>query len=101
MRNEEVLLRVKEQRNILHEIRKRKANWIGQILRRNCLLQQFTEGKIQGGIEVTGRRGRRRRKLLDDLKERRGYSHLKEEAGSHYVESSLWKRLWTCRKTDY
>ena len=39
-----------------------------------------TEGKIQGGIEVTGRQGRRRTKLLDDLKERRGYSHLKEEA---------------------
>ena len=55
MRNEEVLLRVKEQRNILHEIRKRKANWIGQILRRNCLLQQVIEGKIKGGIEVTGR----------------------------------------------
>jgi len=49
VRNEEVLLRVKEQRNILHEIRKRKANWIGQILRRNCLLQWVTEGKIQGG----------------------------------------------------
>ena len=31
-RNEEVLLRVKEQRNILHEISKRKANWIGHIL---------------------------------------------------------------------
>ena len=38
VRNEEVLLRVKEQRNILHEIRKWKANWIGHILRRNCLL---------------------------------------------------------------
>jgi hypothetical protein len=60
--------RVKEQRNILHEIRKRKANWIGHILRTNCLLQRVIEGKIQGGIEVTGRRGRRRRKLLDDLK---------------------------------
>jgi hypothetical protein len=33
VRNEEVLLRVKEQRNILLEIRKRKANWIGHILR--------------------------------------------------------------------
>ena len=80
VRNEEVLLRVKEQRNILHKIRKRKANWIGHILRRNCLLQRVIEGKIQGGIETTGRQGRRRRKLLDDLKERRGYSHLKEEA---------------------
>jgi hypothetical protein len=49
VRNEDVLLRVKEQRNILHEIRKRKANWIGHILRRNCLLQRVTEGKIQGG----------------------------------------------------
>jgi len=60
VRNEEVLLRVKEQRNILHEIRKRTANWIGHILRRNCLLQRVIEGKIQGGIEVTGRQGRRR-----------------------------------------
>jgi hypothetical protein len=40
IRNEEVLLRVKEQRNILHEISKRKVNWIGHILRRNCLLQR-------------------------------------------------------------
>jgi hypothetical protein len=45
----EVLLRVEEQRNILHERRKRKANWIGHILRRNCLLQQVIEGKIKGG----------------------------------------------------
>jgi len=81
MRNEEVLLRVKEKRNILHEIIKRKANWIGHILPRNCLIQRVIEGKIKGGgIEEIGRRGRRRRKLLDDLKERRGYSHLKEEA---------------------
>jgi len=87
--NEEVLLRVKEQRNILHEIRKQKANWIGHILRRNCLLQRVIEGKIQGGIEVTGRRGRRSRKLLYDLKERRGYSLLKEEA--------LDRTMWTAR----
>ena len=71
VRNEEVLLRVKKKRNILHEISKRKADWIGHILRRNCLLQRVIEGKIKAGIEVTGRLGRRRRKLLDDLKERR------------------------------
>ena len=87
VRNEEVLLRVIEQRNILHEIRKRKANWIGHILRRNCLLQRVIKGKIQGGIEVTGRQGRRRRKLLDDLKERRGYSHLKDEA----LDRTMWR----------
>jgi hypothetical protein len=46
----EVLLRVKEQRNILHEISKRKANWIGAVLRGNCLLQQVIEGKVNGGI---------------------------------------------------
>jgi len=76
--------------------------WIVHILRRNCLLQRVIEGKIKGRIEVTGRRGRRRKKLLDGLKERRGYSHLKEEA----LDRSMWtdrfgKRLWTCRKTDY
>ena len=87
MRNEDVLLRVKEQRNILHEIRKRKTNWIGHILRRNCLLQRVTEGKIQGGIEVIGRQGRRHRKLLDNLKEWRGYSYLKEEA----LDRTIWR----------
>jgi hypothetical protein len=85
--NEDVLLRVKEQRNILHEIRKRKANWIGYILRRNCFLQRVIEGKIKGGIEVTRGRGRRRTKLLDDLRERRGHSHLKEEA----LDRNMWR----------
>jgi hypothetical protein len=63
-----------------HEIRKWKANWICHILRRNCLLKEVIEGKIKVEVEVTRRRGRRRKKLLDDLKDRRGYSHLKEEA---------------------
>ena len=58
MRNEEVLIRANEQKNMLHEIRKRKANWVGHILRRNCLLKQIIEGKIKGQIEVTRRRGR-------------------------------------------
>ena len=87
VRNEEVLLRVKEQRNILHEISKRKANWIGQIVRRNCLLQRVIKGKVKGGIEVTGRRGRRRKELLDGLKERRGYSQLKEDA----LDRTVWR----------
>jgi hypothetical protein len=55
VRNEEVLLSVKEQRDILHEISKWKANGIGHILHKNCLLQQVIEGKIKEGIEVTGR----------------------------------------------
>jgi hypothetical protein len=85
LRNEEVLFRVNEQRNILHELRKRKANWIGHILSRNCLLKEVMEVKIKG---ETRRRGRRRKKLLDDLKER----ILSFEGGSsrsHYVENSF------------
>jgi hypothetical protein len=53
--------------------KKRKANWIGHILRRNCLPKHVIEGKMEGKIGVTGRRGRRRKQLLDDHKEGRGY----------------------------
>ena len=56
-------------------------------MRRNCLLLCVIEGKIKGGIELAGRRGRRRRDLLDDLKERRGYCHLKEEA----LDRTTWR----------
>jgi hypothetical protein len=56
-------------------------------LRRNCFLQRVIEGKIKGGIEVTRRQGRRCRKLLDDLKERREYSNLKEEA----LDRTMWR----------
>jgi len=87
VRNEEVLLRVNEQRNILREIRKRRANWIGHILRRNSLLKQVIEGRIKGETEVARRRGIRRKKLLDDLKDRKGYSHLKEEA----IDHTMWR----------
>jgi hypothetical protein len=49
----------------------------------NVLLKE----RYKGGIEVIGRQGRRRRKLLDDLKERRGYSHLIEEA----LDRTMWR----------
>jgi len=87
VRNEEVLLRVNEQRNVLHEIRERTANWMGHILHRNCFLKQVIEGKIKGEMEVTRRRGSRRKKLLDDLKDRRGYSHLKEKT----LDLTIWR----------
>ena len=74
-------------RGICYEISKWKANWIDHILCRNCLLQQVIEEKIKEGIEMTRKRGRRRRKLLDDLKERRGYSHLKEDA----IDRTMWR----------
>jgi hypothetical protein len=87
VRNEEVLHRVKEERNILHTIHRRKANLIGHILRRNCLLKHVIEGKVEGRIEMTGRRGRRCKQLLDDLKEKRRYWILKEEA----LDRTLWR----------
>jgi hypothetical protein len=87
VRNEEVLHRVKEERNIVHTIKRRKANWIGHSLHRNCLLKHVVEGKEEGRIEVTGRRGRRRQQLLDDFKEKRGYWKFKEEA----LDRTLWR----------
>jgi len=56
-------------------------------MRRNCLLRRVIEGKIKGRIEGTGRRGRRRRMLLDELKEMRGHSYLKEEA----LDRIMWR----------
>jgi hypothetical protein len=96
-----VLLTVKEQRSILHETTKLKANWIGYIFRRNCLLQQVIEGNMKAGIEVKGRRGRRRRKLLNDLKERRVYSHLKEEALDRKIWRACFGRGLDFCMTDY
>jgi hypothetical protein len=85
---------VKEERNIVQTIKRRKANWIGHILCRNCLLKHVIEGKLEGRIEVTGRQGRRRKQLLDDLKEKRQYWKLKEEA----LGCTLWR---TCFGRDY
>jgi hypothetical protein len=73
VRNEEVLHGVKKERNILHKIKRRKANWFGHILRRYCFLKHVIEGKLEGRIEITGRRGRRRKQLVDGIKEKRRY----------------------------
>jgi hypothetical protein len=54
--------------------------WIGYILRRNCLLQHIIEGKIEGRIKVTVRRGRKRKQLLEDLRQTGGFEKLKEDS---------------------
>jgi hypothetical protein len=64
VRNEEVLKRVKEERNIVHTVKRKKANWIGHILCRKCFLKHVIEGKLEKRVEVTGGRGRRRQQLL-------------------------------------
>jgi hypothetical protein len=87
VRNEELLERVKEERNILRTIERKKANWIGHILLRNCFLKHVKEGKIGKMIEVTGRRGRKHKQLLHGLKENGGYCKLREEA----LDRTLWR----------
>ena len=89
MRSEEVLQRVKDERNIPQIIKRRKANWIGHILRRNCFLKHLIEGKTKGTMKMTRIRGRRCKKLLHDRKGNRGYLKLVKEA--------LDRRMWRTR----
>jgi hypothetical protein len=87
VRNEEVLLRVKEGRNIVRTVKRRKGHWIGRSVCGDCLLKQVIERKREGRIEVTGKRGRRRRQLLDAVKETRGYWKPKREA----LDRTVWR----------
>jgi hypothetical protein len=82
-----LLHRVMEERNILHTMKRRKANLIGHILRRNCLLKHVIEGKLGGRIEDRRRRERSRKQLLDGLNEKRIHWNLKEEA----LDRTLWR----------
>jgi hypothetical protein len=63
------------------------ANWLGHILRRNCLLKHVIEGKLEGRIKMTGRRGRKRKQLLDDLNGNRRYWKFKKEA----LDRTVWR----------
>jgi hypothetical protein len=56
-------------------------------LRRNTLLKHDTEGKMEGRLEITGRRGGRRKQLLDDVNEKRRYWKFKEEA----LDRTVWR----------
>ena len=87
--NEQVLDRTGEKRTLLNNILRRKVNRIRHILRRNCLLHDAIEGNM---TEVKGV-GRRRTQLLNDLRNRRRYWKLKEEA----VERNRWRRQFINR----
>jgi len=72
--------------------KRRKSNWTGHISRRNCILRHVTEGKVEGRIELKGRQGRKRKKILDELKETGGYGKLKEEAlGALHGDVALYE----------
>jgi hypothetical protein len=81
------MLQSQGERNSLYTEKRRQANWIGHSLCRDCLLKQVIEVKIEGKIVVTGRRRGRRKQLLVDLKEKRGYWKLKEEA----LDRTVWR----------
>jgi len=51
VRNGAVLQRVKEERNILYTIKSGRCNWIGHVLRNNCLLKGFIVGKLEGRVK--------------------------------------------------
>ena len=74
-------------RKCFQESKWSKANWIGHILSRKCLIKQVIERKIEGMIQVAGWRGRRHKQLLDDLKEKTGYCKLTEEP----LDRTLWR----------
>ena len=86
LRSEEVLHIFKAERNILHTMKRRKVNWIGQILRRNWLLEHVIEVNIEGKMEVTGRRGRRGKEVWNVLKKGIGYWKLEEA-----LDRILWR----------
>jgi hypothetical protein len=75
------------ERNILKTIQRMKGNLIGHMLRSNCLLKHVIEGKIDGRIKMMGRRGRKHKLLLDEIKGKKGCWKLKEET----LDLSLWR----------
>jgi hypothetical protein len=79
---------------IQHTIGTRKANWNNHILRRSYILKHCLEGKIEGGIEVKGRRGRRiRKEILDDVKETKRSWKLQEEPLDHTLRRTCFVRV--------
>jgi len=100
----EILQRVKKERNNLHIVKRSKANWTGNILCRNCLL--LIKHVIEGRREGTERRGRRHKQLMYDLREMRRYWKLKEEGLCRTLWGNRFGRgptliPWSCFKDLY
>ena len=86
----EVLRGVKEERNILSAVKRRKANWVGHVLRRSCLLKYVVERKIVG----KGKRGRRLKQLRSDLCDKRRNWNFQEEALDRIVWRTCCGRIY-------
>jgi hypothetical protein len=81
VKNEDVLHGVKEEKNVMYNMKGRKPNWIYKF----CV-ETASKYVIEGKIEGTGKRGRRRKKQLDDLKDRKRYQYFKEEV----LDPKIW-----------
>ena len=92
-RRSRTLRGVKEDRNIERNLQWKKTNWIGHILHRNRLLKRIIERKVEGKMEVRGRGGRRRKKLLDDLEGTEIMLEMKEETLDLTLGGTCWKQL--------
>jgi len=87
IKNEVVLERVGERRKLLQAVQKRKSNWLGHVLRRQCLQRDMLEGSVEGRLK----RGRLRRKIIDDMKQEKNYQELKFMA----EDRRGWRHHWS------
>ncbi|KAJ4446891.1 hypothetical protein ANN_13592 [Periplaneta americana] len=95
IRNEAVLERVGEERMMLKLMRKRKRNWLGHWLRRNCLLKDALEGMVNGR-RVRRVRGRRRYQMIDDIKI---MGHMRRQRGRQKIGKS--GECWVCSERQW
>jgi len=97
VRNEEVLHRVKEKRNILHTIKRWKTSWISHFLCRKCRLKHVVKGKLEEN-KSDGKTKKKRRQLLNGLKEKKRLLEIgRGNIRSHSVYVTLWRKPWTSR----
>jgi len=85
--NDPIGNRTGEESNNLQTIHRRMVDWTSHTLRENCRLPPVIQGRREGKIEVTRRRVKTSKQLLDDLEGKRGYWKLKEEA----LDRNLWR----------
>jgi len=71
VKNVEVYIIKKERKKIPHTVKQWKVSWNGHVVRRNCLLKYVIKRNIKGKKEGVGRRGRRCKQILDNLKEKK------------------------------
>ena len=73
----------------------------GHMVRRDIILKHLTDGEVKGSTKISGRWGRRRDQLLDDLKEKVSYRELKKKAQDHTLRKTFFNRCFSVRFDKY